>query len=59
VLIYLGGLAEMTGVDLAAEVRRKLLVNQARQYRRDSRGALHRLPSGSPDPQTQRAGGDS
>jgi NTP pyrophosphatase (non-canonical NTP hydrolase) len=59
VLIYLGGLAEMTGVDLAAEVRRKLLVNEARQYRRDSRGALHRLPAGSPDPQALRAGDDS
>ncbi len=43
VLIYVTCLAEMTGVDLAAEVDRKLAVNAARQYRRDDRGVLQRV----------------
>lgn len=44
ILIFLVGVAEMTGTDLAAEVERKLAVNAARQYRRDSQGVLRRLP---------------
>lgn len=44
VLIFLVGVAEMTGTDLAAEVERKLAINAARQYRRDSQGLLRRLP---------------
>jgi NTP pyrophosphatase (non-canonical NTP hydrolase) len=43
VLIYAACLAEMTAVDLAAEVDRKLAVNAARQYRRDDRGVLQRV----------------
>ena len=45
VLIYLSGLAEMTGIDLAAEVRRKLVINEARQYRPDERGVPRRIPA--------------
>ncbi len=51
VLIYLTALAEMTGVDLSAEVERKLAINARREYRRDACGVLHRVsdqPSGSP-----------
>lgn len=44
VLIFLVGVAEMTRTDLAAEVERKLAINAARQYRRDSQGLLRRLP---------------
>lgn len=40
VAIFLFGLAEMTGVDLAAEVLEKLAVNEARSY--------VRLPNGTP-----------
>jgi NTP pyrophosphatase (non-canonical NTP hydrolase) len=40
VMIFLSGLAQMTGVDLAAEVARKLALNEARQY--------VRLPNGTP-----------
>jgi NTP pyrophosphatase (non-canonical NTP hydrolase) len=43
VLIYLTCLAQMTGVDLSAEVERKLSVNAGRQYRRDERGVLRRV----------------
>lgn len=43
VLIYLTGLAEMTGVDLSLEVERKLTKNADREYRRDARGVLHRV----------------
>jgi hypothetical protein len=42
VLIYLAGLAQMTGVDLSAEVERKLAKNAARVYRPDHRGILNR-----------------
>lgn len=42
VLIYLAGLAEMTGIDLSAEVDRKLLKNSARIYKTDARGILNR-----------------
>jgi|ERR1035438_1744077 NTP pyrophosphatase (non-canonical NTP hydrolase) len=40
VAIFLAGLAEMTGVDLDAEVRAKLAVNEQRAY--------ERLPNGTP-----------
>jgi len=43
VLIYLAGLAQMTGIDLAAEVERKLAINRSRQYQRDERGVLRRV----------------
>ena len=43
VLIYLTSLAEMTGVDLTAEVARKLARNAAREYRRDADGVLRRV----------------
>lgn len=43
VLIYVTCLAEMTGVDLAAEVSAKLAKNAARTYQRDARGVLHRV----------------
>jgi len=39
VLIYLTGLAEMTGVDLAREVERKLAVNERRTYRSGPSGS--------------------
>jgi NTP pyrophosphatase (non-canonical NTP hydrolase) len=57
VLIYLGGLAQMTGIDLAAEVERKLAVNEAREYRRDARGVLRRMPDREPG-RTAALGGD-
>jgi NTP pyrophosphatase (non-canonical NTP hydrolase) len=41
VLIYLAGLAQMTGIDLGAEVERKLAKNAARVYRTDDRGVLN------------------
>lgn len=40
VFLFLAGLAEMTGVDLGAEVLEKLAVNEARAY--------VRLPNGTP-----------
>jgi NTP pyrophosphatase (non-canonical NTP hydrolase) len=43
VLIYVTCLAEMTGVDLSAEVERKLATNAAREYRRDASGVLWRV----------------
>lgn len=43
VLIYLAGLAQMTGVDLSSEVERKLTKNAARTYSRDARGILNRV----------------
>lgn len=42
VMIYLAGLAQMTGIDLSGEVERKLAKNAARSYRRDHSGILHR-----------------
>jgi len=42
VLIYLAGLAEMTGIDLSAEVDRKLAKNSARIYETDAHGVLNR-----------------
>jgi len=45
VLLFLVGLAEMTGVDLSAEVERKLAENARREYVRDERGVLQRVTS--------------
>jgi NTP pyrophosphatase (non-canonical NTP hydrolase) len=52
ILIYLAGLAQMTGIDLDAEVERKLVKNAARVYRADQGGVLHRLdgPAQGPNP---------
>jgi len=36
-------LAQMTGIDLGAEVERKLDRNARREYRRDERGVLRRV----------------
>jgi NTP pyrophosphatase (non-canonical NTP hydrolase) len=43
ILIYLAGLAQMTGIDLNAEVQHKLVKNAARVYEPDQDGILHRL----------------
>jgi NTP pyrophosphatase (non-canonical NTP hydrolase) len=43
VLIYLTSLAEMTGVDLSAEVARKLARNAVREYQRGADGVLRRV----------------
>jgi NTP pyrophosphatase (non-canonical NTP hydrolase) len=43
VLLYLAALAEMNGVDLAAEVERKMAKNERRVYQRDERGVLVRV----------------
>lgn len=43
VLIFVASLAQMTGIDLAAEVERKLAKNAAREYRRDEAGVLWRV----------------
>jgi NTP pyrophosphatase (non-canonical NTP hydrolase) len=43
VLIYVTCLAQMTGIDLGAEVERKLDRNARREYRRDERGVLRRV----------------
>jgi NTP pyrophosphatase (non-canonical NTP hydrolase) len=43
VAIYLMCLAEMNGLDLDAEVERKLAKNAERVYRRDGRGVLTRV----------------
>lgn len=40
VAIFLLGLAQMTGVDLAAEIEAKLAVNEARTYARLPNGTL-------------------
>jgi NTP pyrophosphatase (non-canonical NTP hydrolase) len=52
VLIYLASLAQMTGVDLSAEVERKLARNARREYRRDEQGVLRRVsdPAGPAAP---------
>jgi NTP pyrophosphatase (non-canonical NTP hydrolase) len=42
ILIYLAGLAEMTGIDLAAEVERKLAKNATRAYEQVHDGVLRR-----------------
>jgi hypothetical protein len=38
----------MTGIDLDAEVERKLETNAAREYRRDGAGVLWRIEDASP-----------
>jgi NTP pyrophosphatase (non-canonical NTP hydrolase) len=43
VLIYLAGLAEMTGIDLSAEVENKLARNAARHYETGLDGVLRRV----------------
>jgi NTP pyrophosphatase (non-canonical NTP hydrolase) len=43
VLIYLAGLAEMTGIDLATEVERKLAKNATRSYETGHDGVLRRV----------------
>jgi NTP pyrophosphatase (non-canonical NTP hydrolase) len=43
ILIYLAGLAEMTGIDLGAEVERKLAKNAARAYGVGQDGVLRRV----------------
>ena len=43
VMIYLAGLAQMTGIDLSGEVERKLAKNAARRYRPDNSGVLNRV----------------
>jgi NTP pyrophosphatase (non-canonical NTP hydrolase) len=43
ILIYLAGLAEMTGVDLSAEVERKLAKNAARSYETGQDGVMRRV----------------
>ncbi len=42
VLIYLAGLAQMTGIDLSAEVEHKLAKNTARSYATDTHGIPNR-----------------
>ena len=42
ILIYLTGLAQMTGIDLSAEVDHKLAKNSGRIYQTDTRGVLTR-----------------
>lgn len=43
VFLYLAALAEMNGVDLAAQVERKLAKNERRVYERNDRGVLVRV----------------
>jgi len=40
--IYLGGLAQMTSIDLSTEVERTLAKNSDRIYETDARGVLNR-----------------
>ncbi|MFF5473345.1 hypothetical protein [Streptomyces achromogenes] len=42
VLLYLVAVAEMTGIDLAAEAERKIAINSARVYRAGANGTLVR-----------------
>jgi NTP pyrophosphatase (non-canonical NTP hydrolase) len=48
VLIYVTCVAEMTGIDLAAEVERKLARNAGREYRRDENGVLRKVSDPAP-----------
>jgi hypothetical protein len=41
-VIYLAGLAQMTGIDLSAEVEHKLAKNTARSYETDAHGIPNR-----------------
>jgi NTP pyrophosphatase (non-canonical NTP hydrolase) len=50
VVIFAAGLAQMTGVDLAAEVTTKLAVNAARAYKARPNGTHERV-TGAGDPQ--------
>jgi NTP pyrophosphatase (non-canonical NTP hydrolase) len=43
VFIFLAGVAQMTGIDLGAEVERKLAKNADRAYQVDPSGVLHRV----------------
>jgi NTP pyrophosphatase (non-canonical NTP hydrolase) len=43
ILIYLAGLAEMTGIDLSAEVANKLAKNAERHYETGLDGVLRRV----------------
>ncbi|MFI8942700.1 MazG nucleotide pyrophosphohydrolase domain-containing protein [Streptomyces syringium] len=43
VLLYLVALAQMNGVDLEGETRRKLAINAAREYRTGSNGTLRKV----------------
>ncbi len=38
IAIYLAGIAQMNGIDLADEVARKLAISERRTYRRDDHG---------------------
>jgi NTP pyrophosphatase (non-canonical NTP hydrolase) len=54
VFIYLASLAEMTGLDLDAEVQNKIAKNASRTYQRDAYGVLVKEPDkpgkpGKPD----------
>jgi NTP pyrophosphatase (non-canonical NTP hydrolase) len=55
VLIYLTCVAQMTGLDLSAEVERKLARNARREYRRDERGVLRRVADPVGPPASDRA----
>jgi hypothetical protein len=46
VMIFLAGLAEMTGTDLQAEVLAKLAVNEGRTYRRLANGCSVKTEAG-------------
>ncbi|HUC27264.1 MAG TPA: MazG-like family protein [Streptosporangiaceae bacterium] len=43
VLIYLAGLAQMSGIDLSAEVEHKLAKNEERRYETGRDGVLRRV----------------
>jgi NTP pyrophosphatase (non-canonical NTP hydrolase) len=47
ILIYLAGLAEMTGIDLGAEVERKLAKNAMQSYETGQDGVLRRVEDSS------------
>ncbi|MFD7661047.1 hypothetical protein [Streptomyces sp. NPDC059788] len=51
ILLFLAGLADMTGVDLQDAVERKLRINEARVYRRDDRGVPIKVTT-PPEPRT-------
>jgi NTP pyrophosphatase (non-canonical NTP hydrolase) len=36
--IYLAGIAEMNGIDLADQIERKMAINERRTYHRDAHG---------------------
>jgi NTP pyrophosphatase (non-canonical NTP hydrolase) len=53
VAIYLAGLAEMTGHDLASEVEAKMAVNQARAYVEAPNGTLVKAEAGLEAPELE------